>query len=102
MAWFYPGNPFNPASRKLERVPITSAGIGEEEVQPETIAQVHNHVLAVGDLIEAVDGARSPLCDAKAGAVTVEMICGVFDSHRRGGARAPFPLEARGNALSKL
>ena len=102
VAWFYPGNPFNPASRKMERVSITSAGIGKEEIQPETIAKVHNHSLAVEDLIEAADDDRPPLCDAKAGAVTVEMICGVFDSHRRSGARISFPLEERGNALSKL
>ena len=102
VAWFYPGNPFNPASRKESRIPITSAGIGQKENRPDLIAKVHNHVLAVEDLIKAVDEDRQPLCDAKAGAVTVEMICGVFESHRRDGARVPFPLEERGNALTKL
>ena len=102
VAWFYPGNPFNPASRNETRIPITSAGIGQKENQPELVAKVHNHLLAVEDLIEAVDEDRQPLCDAKAGAVTVEMICGVFESHRRDGARVSFPLSERGNALTKL
>lgn len=102
VAWFYPGNPFNPASRKEPRIPITTSGIGKKEGQLELVAKVHNHLLAVEDLVQAVDEDRPPLCDGKDGAVTVGMICGVFESHRREGARVPYPLEERGNALSKL
>lgn len=102
VAWLSPGNPFNPASRSKPRIPITSAGVGKKETKPELIASVHNHVLAVRDLITAVDENRSPLCDIHEGATVVEMICGVFESHRQGGAHVNFPLTERGNPLSKL
>jgi predicted dehydrogenase len=102
VAWLSPGNPFNPASRSKPRIPITSAGVGKKETKPELIASVHNHVLAVRDLITAVDENRSPLCDIHEGATVVEMICGVFESHRQGGAHVNFPLTERENSLSKL
>jgi hypothetical protein len=72
------------------------------ESQPEKVAEVHNHVLAVRDLIEAVDRDREPLCGVHDGALTVEMICAVFESHRQGGKSVQFPLQERGNALEKL
>lgn len=102
VAWLSPGNPFNPASRSLPRIPINSTGLGQEETNQPLIDSVHNHVRAVQDLIAAVDEDRAPLCDANQGAVTVEMICGVFESHRQGGAHVPFPLKERGNALTRL
>ncbi len=102
VAWLSRGNPFNPASRENPRIPITSAGLGKEETQPELIANVHNHVLAATDLIEAVDEERAPLCDARQGAIAVEMTCGVFESHRQGGVDVRFPLVERDNPLSKL
>ncbi|MCP5550845.1 MAG: hypothetical protein H7A53_08145 [Akkermansiaceae bacterium] len=43
-----------------------------------------------------------PLCDGKAGALTVEMVCAVFESHRQGGRAVKFPLEQRENALAQL
>ncbi len=102
VAWLSPGNPFDPASRSKPRIPITSAGAGKKESNPQLIANVHNHVLAIRDLIAAVDEDREPLCNAKQGAVTVEMVCGVFESHRQGGAHVEYPLKERGNPLSKL
>ena len=54
------------------------------------------------DALAAVDEDRAPMCDGKQGAVTVEMICGVFESHRQGGAHVAFPLKERGNALTRL
>lgn len=95
IAWLSPGNPFDPASRSQARVPITSAGLGQPEAQPELIASVHNHTLAVRDLIEAVDQDRAPLCDGKQAALTVEMTCSVFESHLQNGARVSFPLTNR-------
>lgn len=35
-------------------------------------------------------------------ATAVEMTCGVFASHCKGGAFVPFPLVERGNPLSNL
>lgn len=99
LAWLTPGNPFDPASRKQPRVPITTAGLGKPESQPALVASVHNHVLAIRDLIEAVDNNRAPLCDAQQGAITVEMICAAFESHRQN-AHVSFPLEKRDNPLS--
>jgi predicted dehydrogenase len=100
IAWLSPGNPFDPASRMVDRVAITSAGLGQPETQPELIAGVHNHSLAIRDLIDAVDRNRAPLCDVRQGAVTIEMICGVFESDRHNGAHVPYPLARRGRPLT--
>ena len=102
LAHFTPGNPFQPTPQPRPWIPISTAGLGKLENQAELVKTVHNHALAVRDLIEACDRNREPLCNAHAGAVTVEMICGVFDSHRRGGATIEFPLKERGNALRLL
>jgi len=102
IAQFTPGNPFDTPSAPREWLPITTAGPGKPEPQPELVAGVANHVLGVRDLIEACDNDRQPLCDVHAGATTVEMICGVFESHRLGGATVNFPLKERDNALTRL
>jgi hypothetical protein len=70
--------------------------------QPDLIASVHDHSLAIRDLIDAVDNNRAPLCDARQGAMAVETTCSVFESHRQNGAWVSFPLAERGNPLSKL
>ncbi|MEO2014912.1 MAG: Gfo/Idh/MocA family oxidoreductase [Fuerstiella sp.] len=102
IAHFMPGNPFQPTSEPRPWIPITTAGVGQPETQQDRIDGVANHVLAVRDLIDACDNDRPPLCDVHAGAVTVEMICGVFESHRQGGKTVDFPLMERGNALQHL
>jgi predicted dehydrogenase len=102
LAHFTPGNPYAPTSEPRRWLPITSNGIGVPETQQDTIANVHNHVLAVRDLIDACDNLRQPLCDVHAGALTVEMICAVFESHRQGGKSVDFPLAERRNALQHL
>jgi len=103
VAWLSPGNPFDPAFKTEPRIPITTAGPGRKENNPDLVAKVHNHVLAVEDLIEAVDQNREPLCDIREGTTTVEMICAVFESHRQEGRDVPIPLkEHRDNALSRL
>ncbi len=102
VAHFTPGIPFQPTTGAPQWIPITSAGLGQPESQPELVAGVANHVLGVRDLIDACDSDRQPLCDVRAGAVTVEMICGVFESHRHGGATIDFPLAERGNPLRLL
>ena len=102
VAHFIPGNPFQPTKEPSPWIPITSAGVGVPENQQDLIADVHNHVLAVRDLIDACDNGRQPLCDVHAGAAVVEMICAVFESHRLGGKTVDFPLIERTNALQKL
>ena len=102
VAHFTPGNPFQPTAEPRRWIPITTAGPGRPETQTDLVAGVANHVVAVRDLIDACDRDRRPLCDVHAGAVTVEMICGVFASHQSGGATVRFPLKHRGNALRLL
>lgn len=102
VAHFTPGNPFDPALAPRQWIPITSAGVGKPETDKPLIQSVHNHVRAGNDLIAAMAEDRAPVCDIHEGAATVEMICGVFDSHRQGGKSVSFPLVERSNALSKM
>ncbi len=98
-AWLWPGNPFDPAQRSTERIPVSSAGVGRPEPHPETVASVANHRVAVDDLIAAVQEQRAPLCSAQDGATTVEMICGVFASFAAGGGQIALPLARRTHPL---
>jgi len=79
---------------------MSSAGIG----QPETIqgleSYISSHQAAGDNLVQAIQLGRQPMCDASQGRQTVEMICGVFASHRQGGAAVQFPLKNRDNPLS--
>ncbi|MBI1374315.1 MAG: gfo/Idh/MocA family oxidoreductase [Phycisphaera sp.] len=102
VAHLWRGNPFQPSTEPRAWTPITSAGVGAAENQPELIAAVQHHEAAVRDLIDAVDHDRAPICDIGAGRTTVEMVCAVFESHRQGGAAVAFPLTERDNALRKL
>lgn len=101
-AWLTPGNPANPKSRTHSRISISTAGLGRQEPHPGKIFNLHNHITAVLDLIDAVDKNRAPICDARHGALTVEMICAAFESHRQNGRRVRFPLENRGNPFESL
>jgi hypothetical protein len=59
------------------------------------------NMLAVKDLLSAIDNDRQPECNMYDARLIVEMICAVFESHRVGGA-VTFPLKTRVNALSLL
>jgi predicted dehydrogenase len=102
LAHFRAGNPFQPAPEPRAWVPVTTAGIG----QPEPIANLGKlmaaHVIAGRDLLAAIREGREPLCGVRDGALTVEMISAVFESHRLGGARVPLPLKTRQNPLTLL
>lgn len=79
---------------------ISSAGIGK----PETLMDPdHNlgNVAACRDLIEAIEEDRLPECNVYEARMTVEMIAGVFESHRLQ-APAGLPLENRQNPLRSL
>ncbi|MDB4640904.1 Gfo/Idh/MocA family oxidoreductase [Pirellulaceae bacterium] len=101
VAYLQRGNPFSPA-RPNAWEPITSDGVGESNVDDVSFDLVSHHVTAAQDLVSAIGSNRAPLCDATQGRTTVEMICAVFDSHRRGGRAVSFPLEERGNPLRKF
>lgn len=102
VAHFMPGNPFDPANSPRTWIPITSQGVGQEETDSQGIQSVHNHVAAGSDLLAAVLTNRQPKCDIREAAWTVEMICGVFESHLQGGQIAEFPLKQRDNPLTRL
>lgn len=104
VAHFLPGNPFQPTADPKAWQPITTAGVGKKETNPEGVAEVHNHVAAIRDLVAAVKegGDRQPLCSGRDAAHTVEMCCAVFESHRQNGKAVAIPLEQRENALDLL
>lgn len=102
VAHFIPGNPFVRPAEARAWIPITTAGVGVPENQPEVVSDVANHAIAVRDLIAACEEDREPLCNAADGAATVEMIGAAFESHRLGGANVAFPLKQRENALGLL
>ncbi|MFO1095279.1 MAG: Gfo/Idh/MocA family oxidoreductase [Planctomycetaceae bacterium] len=82
-------------------VKITSAGVGQPE--PPGASGLHGgNVLAVNDLIDCIgDPGRQPRCSMYDARWTVEMIAGVFESHRAGGTVA-LPLKNRVNPLTLL
>ncbi|MBA2116542.1 Gfo/Idh/MocA family protein [Bremerella alba] len=102
VAHFTPGNPYDPANTPREWISITSQGVGQKETNPQAIQAVHNHVAAGVDLLSAVANDHAPKCDIHDATWTVEMICGVFQSHRQEGQIIEFPLQEREHPLAKL
>jgi predicted dehydrogenase len=102
LAHFRAGNPFQPANEPRAWVPVTTAGIGQTEPIANLGRLMAAHVIAGRDLIAAIREGREPLCSARDGALTVEMICAVFESHRLGGTRVTLPLKTRQNPLTLL
>lgn len=102
VAYLVPGNPFQPTGKPRPWIPITTSGVGNPEGNADLVGQIHNHVAPVRDLIKAVQDDREPLCGARDGAATVEMIFGVFESHRQGGRAVALPLKERDHPLAKL
>ena len=81
-------------------LPISSAGPGKEE--PRQHKGLHGgNVLAVQDLIAAIEEDRQPECNVYEARWTVEMIAGVFESHRQG-RPVRLPLDNRDNPLTML
>lgn len=102
LAHLVPGSPFRPTDQPRPWIPISSAGAGKPEPQEDVADLVGHHVLAARDLIAAIREDRPPLCSGTDGAVTVEMICAVFESHRLGSQAVPLPLERRDHPLERL
>ena len=96
-----PGGALHPQREPRTWVPVSSAGAGRPEPIADLAKQVSSHQLAVRDLLAAIRDNRAPLCDARAGRTTIEMICAVFEAHRLGGQRVAFPLTTRENPLTK-
>ena len=79
-------------------VPVSSAGVG----RPEPLANRGldgGNLLAVKDLIEAVENDRLPIANIYEARTATEMIVAVFESRRLGGP-VRFPLANRQNPLA--
>jgi len=97
---FLPDSTWSPGRSKAAWVPVTSAGIGKPEPLKDGGLGAGN-LLAVRDLLAAIDNDRQPECNIYEARTTIEMICAVFESHRQNGPVA-FPLKNRENALAML
>ena len=92
---------WSPGRSGKQWVPISSNGVGESETLPQTGLHGGN-LLAANDLLNCFEHPdRQPRCSMYDGRWTVEMIAGVFESHRSGGP-VTLPLEQRRNPLSLL
>jgi predicted dehydrogenase len=81
--------------------PISSNGVGKIETLEDGGLHAGN-VLAVRDLIDAVEEDRDPEASIYDALTATEMIVGLFESHRQNGARVTFPLGERNNPLANL
>ena len=102
LAHFVPGNPFEPTEKARPWIPISSAGVGRPEPRDDLAEMVTHHGGPARDLIASIGTDRQPMCSAGEGATILEMICGVFESHRQGSRAVALPLQKRGNALANL
>ena len=102
VAHILPGSPFQPTKEPRAWTPISTAGIGKPEPIENVGKLVMSHAVGGRDLIAAIREDRAPLCSANDGRIIVEMISAVFESHRLGSQRVPFPLKTRQSPLSLL
>jgi len=98
--YFLPDSSWSPGRSGKKWIPVTSAGVGKPEPLENTGLHGGN-VLAVKDLIGAIEEDRQPLTSIYAARTATEMIVAVFESHRLAG-RVTFPLENRQNPLTML
>ena len=97
----YLGDPsWSPGRSGAKWQNVSSAGIDQPEPLsgPEYEAR---HLLAIRDLLQAIETDRQPRCNAYEARGATEMIVAVFESHR---VRRPvtLPLETRQNPLTML
>jgi predicted dehydrogenase len=97
---FLPDPLWSPGRSNARWLPVSSAGIGKPEPLSEGGLDAGN-ILAVKDLLSAIENDRQPECNVHEGRITIEMIAAVFESHRL--ARpVSIPLKTRENPLSLL
>jgi hypothetical protein len=97
---YLPDPAWSPGRSGAAWIPVTSAGPGK----PEPLADGGldgGNIMAVKDLISAIENDRQPECSVYEGRMTVEMIAAVFESHRVAGP-VTFPLKTRENPLTLL
>jgi predicted dehydrogenase len=92
---------WSPARSGKNWVRITSQGVGKPEVITNSGLEAGN-VVAVNDLLDCIEHPeKQPRCSMYDGRWTVEMIAGIFESHRLG-SETSLPLQNRTNPLTLL
>ncbi|HIQ21507.1 MAG TPA: Gfo/Idh/MocA family oxidoreductase [Planctomycetes bacterium] len=98
--YFLPDSSWSPGRTGKRWIPVTSAGVGKPE--PLENRGLHGgNLLAVRDLIQAIEEDRQPLASIYDARVATEMIVAVFESQRAGGP-VRLPLANRCNPLTML
>ncbi len=99
-AQFLPDPTWSPGRSGARWQPITSQGVGVAETMTDGGLDGGN-IMAVNDLLQAIEEDRHPECSMYEGRTTIEMISAVFESHR---VKAPvsLPLKTRENPLGLL
>ncbi len=102
IAHFLPLNPFGPVKQPRAWVPVSTAGIDKPEPDAKLGKTVMAHTTSGRNLIAAMRENRQPLCSAYDARDTLEMINGVFESHRLNGQRVALPLKTRVNPFTLM
>jgi predicted dehydrogenase len=97
---FLPDPGWSPGRSGKQWLDVTSAGVGVSEPMKDGGLNGGN-VLAVKDLLSAIEDDRQPECSVYEGRGATEMIVSIFESQRVGGA-VTFPLKNRQNPLTML
>lgn len=97
---FLPDPTWSPGRSGAKWVPVSTAGIGQPEPMKDGGLDAGN-IMAVNDLLQAIAEDRDPECSVDEGRTTIEMICGIFESHRLG-TPVKWPLQTRVSPLSLL
>jgi len=98
--WFVEDPSWQPGRSKARWTQISSGGIGKPESLRERNHSFGNHLIAV-DLIRAIETDTQPKGSAYDGRAALEMILGVYESHRLKGP-VGLPLKNRKHPLSML
>jgi predicted dehydrogenase len=98
--YYLPDSSWAPGRSGKEWIPVSSAGVGKPEPL-ENRGLPGGNVLAVKDLIAAIEEDRQPQASVYEARAATEMIVAVFESQRLG-APVPLPLANRRNPLTML
>lgn len=98
--FYLPDSSWAPGRSKKAWIPVSSAGVGKPEPLENRKLEGGN-ILAVRDLIAAIEADRQPQSNIEEARTATEMIVAVFESQRTGGP-VTFPLANRQNPLAML
>jgi hypothetical protein len=98
---YLPDPLWSPGRSGKKWIPISSAGMGAAESREDQLTHHDGNVLAVRDLIAAIEEDRQPVAHIEEALTDLEMIVAVFESHRLG-ASVTIPLKNRKNPLTMM